>query len=298
MAQLFTQRKIAYLLLILATLFWSGNFVLGQAMSTHIPPVTMAYWRWQIALLVLLPFTAKGLWQQRQLIKQYALKLLILALLGVAFFNTFVYLGLQSTKAINALLINSTIPIWIVILAMSFIKEPVTSKNILGVIFSLIGVVFLIVRGDFSQLVKLSFNFGDIWVLVAALTWASYTLLLKHWKPQQLNPFSFLSFTVIVGVVVLAVVHWFNLAGEPAIVWKQQEFISIGYFALFPSIVSFACWNEGVARIGAPTAGHFIHLMPPLGIILSILFLNESIHLYHLIGGLFIAIGIFIALRK
>ncbi|MEW7979487.1 MAG: DMT family transporter [gamma proteobacterium symbiont of Phacoides pectinatus] len=123
-------RGFAYLLLVLATLFWSGNFVLGQAMSTSIPPLTMSYWRWQVALLLLLPFALGGMRREWGLIRAHLPRLALLALLGVALFNTCVYIGLQSTTAINALLINSAIPVWIMLLAMSFIREPVTGRTI------------------------------------------------------------------------------------------------------------------------------------------------------------------------
>ncbi len=290
-------QRFAYLLLVLATLFWSGNFVLGQAMSTEIPPVTMSYWRWQGAMLVLFPFAAKGLWQQREIIRTHFIKLTILAILGVVTFNTFVYLGLQTTTAINALLINSAIPVWIVIIAMTFIREPVTLRNIIGVLFSLCGVIYLIVRGDLNLLRQLSPNIGDLWILAAALAWAVYTLLLKRWKPTQLNPINFLLFTVIIGAAILAMIHWSGITGEASIVWEQKTLISIGYFAIFPSLVSFICWNEGVLRLGAPTAGHFIHLMPLFGVILSIVFLNERVHVFHIIGAVLIGVGIVLALN-
>jgi drug/metabolite transporter (DMT)-like permease len=291
-------RQFAYLLLVLATLFWSGNFVLGQAMSTEIPPVTMSYWRWQGALILLFPFAISRMWRERHLIQAHFLKLCALAVLGVVMFNTFVYLGLQTTTAINALLINSAIPVWIVIIAMTFIREPVTGRNIVGVLFSLCGVVYLIVHGDLDLLLQLSPNTGDLWILAAALAWAIYTLMLKRWKPQQLSPISFLLFTIIIGVAILGAIHWSGITGEPAIEWQQKELISIGYFALFPSLVSFICWNEGVLRIGAPTAGHFIHLMPLFGVILSIIFLGEMVRSYHLIGAVLIGIGIVLAIQQ
>ena len=166
----------AYLLLTLAPLFWSGNFVLGRAMSTQIPPVTMAYWRWQTALLLLLPIAGAALWRQRTLVRAHWQRLLVLGILGVACFNTFVYLGLQTTTATNALLINSAIPIFIILLAVGLFREEVSNRNRLGVALSLAGVVYLVVRGEWRHLTELQLNPGDLWILAAALAWASYSV--------------------------------------------------------------------------------------------------------------------------
>lgn len=287
----------AYLLLTLATLFWSGNFVLARAMSTSIPPITMAYWRWQVAMTILLPFAIWGLWKHRKVIRANLFRLIVLSVVGVAFFNTFVYLGLQTTTATNALLINSAIPILIILLAITFIREPVTRGNKLGVVLSLIGVVFLILRGDLRQLMALDFVIGDFWVLAAALSWAVYSLLLKRWKPNDLPAASFLMFSVAVGAIALGLLYWPNLPQEPSISWGTNEIISVIYFALFPSLASYICWNEGVAKIGAASAGHFIHLMPLFGVTLSIIFLGENIEPYHLVGAGFIAAGIWLAIK-
>ncbi|PUD99555.1 MAG: EamA/RhaT family transporter [Candidatus Sedimenticola endophacoides] len=232
------------------------------------------------------------------LIRAHLPRLALLALLGVALFNTCVYIGLQSTTAINALLINSAIPVWIMLLAMSFIREPVTGRNLAGVLFSLCGVVYLIVRGELGLLLRLDPNTGDLWILAATLAWAVYSLLLRRWKPAALSPISFLTFTMLVGVALLGALHWSGVTGEAPIIWGRGELISIGYFALFPSLVSFICWNEGVVRVGAPTAGHFIHLMPLFGTLLSVLLLGERVLPYHLVGAALIGTGILVSLKR
>ncbi|MEW7981276.1 MAG: DMT family transporter [Candidatus Sedimenticola endophacoides] len=145
--------------------------------------------------------------------------------------------------------------------------------------------VYLIVRGELGLLLRLDPNRGDLWILAATLAWAVYSLLLRRWKPAALSPISFLTFTMLVGVGLLGALHWSGVTGEAPIIWGHGELISIGYFALFPSLVSFICWNEGVARVGAPTAGHFIHLMPLFGTLLSVLLLGERVLPYHLAGA-------------
>jgi drug/metabolite transporter (DMT)-like permease len=288
----------AYILLVIATFFWSANFVLARAMSTSIPPITMSYWRWQIAALILFPFAIKGVWQHRAMIKQHFFPLLALSILGVTCFNTFVYLGLQTTSATNALLINSSIPVWIIFLALTVFKEKTTLLGLFAVALSVFGVVYLIVHGELAQLSSLNFYIGDMWIFAAALVWALYSLLLKFWKPAKLPPVTFLMFSVLVGSLALGLVYWPNITDGTAVVWNWQALSSVAYFAIFPSLISFICWNEGVARVGASIAGRFIHLMPLFGMTLSILFLDETIQLYHFVGGAFIATGILLALKK
>ncbi|RJG49945.1 DMT family transporter [Motilimonas pumila] len=288
-------KNTAYLLPALSALFWSGNFVLARYVANDIPPIALAYWRWTLAFILILPFAIGPIWQQRSLIRQHLLPLTLLSIVGVAGFNTFVYLGLQTTTATNGLLINSMIPILIIVCSL-LIGVRIKLWQGIGVVTSFGGVIFLVCQGDLSRLFSLSFNRGDLWVLLSALVWAVYSIGLKV-KPAELSGLAFLGFSIGVGSCTLAPIYWFDLLGEKSWTFSMQNGFAIGYTAVFASLVAYFCWNQGVKFIGASTAGQFIHLMPVFGSGLAVLFIGEVLAWYQLVGALAIGIGILLSLR-
>ncbi len=283
-----------YLLLVLSTLFWAGNFVLGRAVKATIPPVGLAFWRWSIALAVLIPFSLPRLRADWPLLRDCWRSLVPYAILGVSCFNTFVYVGLHSNTAINSLLVNSVIPVLIVVLSRILACTPVTRPQALGVMLSLGGVVTIICRADAGMLLSLQLNRGDGWVLLAVVSWAFYTFMLRK-RPAALHPLSFLTAIIAIGLLVLAPfyvweAHRTGGVGSDAAAWG-----SILYVALFPSILAFIFWNQAVAEVGPNRAGLFLNLMPVFGAVLSFLFLGEALHLYHLAGMGLIFSGIYLA---
>ena len=211
-----------YLLLVLTTLFWSGNFVLGRAVHTSIPPIGLAFWRWAIALLVLLPFALPHVRAQWPLVRQNLKLLVSYGILGVACFNTFVYIGLHSTTATNALLVNSAIPVLIVVLSRVLESMPVTRVQAAGISLSLMGVITIITRADSHVLLSLQVNRGDLWVLLAVVSWAFYTILLRR-RPAGLHPLSFLCSIMVIGVLALAPLYAWEISrghgSEPT--WRR-----------------------------------------------------------------------------
>ena len=288
--------KWAYLMLTGSALFWSGNFVLGRAVSDNIAPLTLSYLRWSIALLIILPFTLGGLIKQRRLIRDNIAVLIFLGVIGVAGFNTFAYLGLQHTSATNALLINSFIPILIIVLSSIYPGIPITLSKMAGVLLSSAGVILLVIRGDWDNLTNLEVNQGDLWILLAALTWAVYSIGLRK-RPAELTAPVFLTFTMIIGVLVLSPFFWLNLLGETKFEMTSGNLLVVFYVAVFASIGAFLFWNQGVKVVGAGIAGQFIHLMPVFGTIMAVGFLSEQLFWFHGVGALAIGAGIFWTLK-
>ena len=282
-----------YLLLILATFFWAGNFVLGRAVKASIPPVGLAFWRWTVALAVLLPLSLPHLRAEWPLVRENWKLMAVYGILGVACFNTFVYVGLHSTTAINALLVNSIIPVLIVVLSRALACTPVTRQQAAGVILSLAGVVTIICSADAGLLLSLQINRGDIWVLLAVVSWAFYTFLLRK-RPAGLHPLSFLGAIIIIGLVVLAPFYGWEISRGGRVGTDLGTCGSILYVALFPSVLAFTFWNQAVGEVGPATAGLFLHLMPVFGALLSSVFLGESLHLFHLAGMGLIFSGIYL----
>ncbi len=287
----------AYLMLAGSALFWSGNFVIGRAFAADIQPLTISYLRWCSALLVILPFTIKSMINQWSIIRANLPLLIFMGAFGVSGFNTFAYLGLNKTTATNALLINSFIPILIILLSTIKPGIPINAAKLIGILISTGGVLMLVSRGEVANLIAFKINQGDLWVLLAAFVWAVYSISLR-WRPAELTAPAFLSFTMIIGVLILSPVYWLNFLNEPAFVVNSANIVAIAYVALFASIGAFLFWNQGVKIVGAGTAGQFIHLMPVFGTIMAVVFLDEKLFWFHVVGAIAIGSGIYLSLRK
>lgn len=280
-----------YVLLVLTTLFWSGNFVISRGMHAEIPPFTLSFWRWMTAFLILSLFAVKYLWQQRELVRTNYRFICIQGLVGVAGFNTLVYLAMQTTTAINGVLVNSCIPVLIAVCSWIFYRDVMTPRQCLGVLVSLCGVVLIISRGELHHLLAVNFNRGDILILCAAVLWAVYSANLKRY-PRELHPLAYQSGIVLVGVLVLLPLYLAELGSGKVMAVTVGSVSTILYVALFASILAFIFWNRAVRTVGANKAGPFIHLMPVFSTILAVIFLGEKIQAYHLQGIAMVFVGI------
>lgn len=283
-----------YLLVTLAALFWSGNFVLGRALGDSIPPIALSFWRWALALLIVLPFTLPRVLAQAGLIRRHLGVLVLLGLLGVTNFNTFVYLGLQSTTATNAVLLQSATPVLIVALSFVLLREGVSFRQAAGILVSLAGVAAIVLQGDPARLTGLTLNRGDLWVLAAVLSWALYSVCLR-WRPAQIEPLVLLTATIAVGVVLLLPLYLWDLSRAGGFAVNATSLGAIGYVAVFPSVLAYIFWNRAVAELGANRTGQFMHLMPVFGTLLAMLLLGERMRGFHLAGIGLIAAGIWLA---
>ena len=287
-----------YVLLTLTVLFWSGNMVMGRAVRADVPPIALAFWRWVIALALTLPFALPHLHTQAPLLRRHWKPLTALGLLGVGGYNTFAYLALQHTTAINATLVNAFIPVATIALAWLLLGKRLGRGEAAGVLISLIGVMTIIGHGDPATLLGLRLNTGDLWMLVAVLTWGLYTVGLR-WRPEGLNPMLCLAAFTVVGLAVLA----------PAWVWEmcvEQKFIrptvpaflGMLYAGIFPGVLGYVFYNAGVAAVGPSRSALFIHLMPVFGTLLAALFLGERPAWYHFLGIGLVFVGIVLTTRS
>jgi len=286
-----------YFFLILAILFWSGNFILGRFVHADIDPMTLSLFRWSIVLVLLSPYIFVKRVNIFSAIRNNFLILFILGVLGISGFNTVLYYGLQYTTATNSLLINSSIPLIIILLNFFIFKSPLSKYQFLGIILSTIGVIFLVIKGDVSNLLNLEFNKGDFLIIVSSLIWALYSILIKY-KPKDLNPFEFISAITLLGVIVLFIVYYStgHSLHLSSFIYDVKIYYVVLYMAIFPSLLSFYFWNKGIFEIGANKTGQFTHIMPIFGIFLAYFILNESIEIYHLYGILLIGMGIYTSL--
>jgi drug/metabolite transporter (DMT)-like permease len=282
---------LPYLLLTLTVLFWSGNFVLGRGIRDLIPPISLNFWRWVGALMILLPFSWRTVWRQRTLLRTHWKLLALLALPAITIFNTFIYTALQTTTAINTVLVNAMIPIFISIMAWIVFKERLTLRQTVGVCISLAGLVFIVTRGNYAALKMLTLSSGDFWTLGASLSWAIYSVMLRK-RPAGLDPIAFLTVMIIFGLLYALPFYGWEVWNKGGFNLTIPSLAAMGYVALFPSVLSYIFWNYGVGRVGANQAGIFIHLMPVFSVVLAMLFLGERMHLFHFFGITLIFVGI------
>lgn len=280
-----------YLLLVLTVLFWAGNFNLARAIHVEVPPLGLSFWRWAVAALILLPFAWASMRVALPLACVHWRLVLALSVLGVAGFNSLVYLGLQTTTATNGVLLQSVTPITMILLAGLVLHEKSTVMQWVGIVVSLLGVVVIITRADVRVLQHLAFNRGDVWILAATLDWSLYTVLLRK-LPEGLKGLPILGFTVGLGALVILPFYLHESLTFQTMPVTAVSVASIAYVAVFPSLLSYMFWNHATQRLGVNRTGQFSHLMPVFGILLATLLLGERLQFYHAIGMILVAVGL------
>ena len=282
-----------YLLLILTTLFWSGNMVVGRAMRGEVPPFALAFWRWVIALALTLPLALPHLRTQWPQLKKGWKAVVLLGLLGVGSYNTLAYIALQYTGATNASLLNSFIPVATIALSWAFLDKRLRGIEWLGVLTSLAGVTAIVSRGELATLLALTPNIGDLWMLGAVFAWALYTIGLQ-WRPAGVHPMLLLAAFMLVGLLALAPAYAWEMAQGRQVVLSASSTLGIVYIGTLPSFVGYIFYNRAVGEVGASKASLFIHLMPVFGTVLATLFLGEIPRVFHGVGIGLIFLGIYL----
>ena len=292
-----SKNKIAYTFLILATLFWSGNFIVGKSASLFdIPPFTLNFYRWIFAWLILAPFTINEIYKKKDYIFKNFKLILILGITSITIFNSIVYYSLNFTQVISGVLMISTIPVMIIFFSWIFKIEKTNFNQLLGVIFSLVGVVVIVTKADLDKLFNLNFNKGDLWMVVAMLSWAIYSALLRKQK-FQISQLSLLQMIISSGLILLFPAFLIEMKLGYTVDFNLPFVLTLSYVVLFPGLASFICWIKGIAIIGSNRSGIFLHLMPIFSTILAIIIFKEKFMFFHLIGASSIVIGIILSAR-
>ena len=286
------------LLLVLATLLWGGNFVIGRAVAGDIPPITLAFLRWCVAFIVFLPIAYSRVKREWHMIKANWPAVIVMAITGVACFNTLVYIGVYYTTSINASLMNSSTPIIIYILSFILLKERLSKFQLIGTALSLAGVAFILSKGSLETLLSFSFNKGDLIVLVAVFCWGVYSLLVKQYA-GRLPGYSTFLVTIALGVIMLLPFTIYELMTTSVeIVWSPSTIGAIVYVGIIASIVAFLSWNNGVVALGANKASIYLNFIPLFAAIFAVLFLDEDLLIAQVIGGLAVICGVILANKK
>lgn len=279
---------------IAATILWSGNFIVARGLSESVGPLSLAFWRWVVAILVLLPFAIKPLLAQRAWLKQHFGYLSLVSLLGVTLFNSLIYYAGQTSSAINLSLIAITFPVFILIFSRLFLAEVIGWNKLVGIVLVAAGILLLISKGQWQVLSELSFSQGDIWMLIASIVFAIYSMLIKN-KPAGLSVAAFQLASFIIGLLFLLPFYLLELCLLPMQEFTDSTLLSILYIGIFASLLAFILWNKAIAIIGAVNAGMVYYSLPIFSGLLAILILGESISLLHGYSTLLILLGIVLA---
>jgi drug/metabolite transporter (DMT)-like permease len=286
---------IGVLLAVIATIVWSGNFVVARGVAKQIEPVSLAFYRWCTASILITPLAWRKFQADKNIIFQNKAYFFWAALTGITLFNTCVYVAGHYTSAINLALIGTTSsPIFALIMAAIFLKERISFLRLIGVIVCLSGILFLLSRGSIETLLAFRFSKGDFWVICGALSFAVYNIFVRK-KPKDISGLAFLFTVFVLGTILLIPAFIIEASSTPAIAWNRDLSLTILYLGAGTSVVSFLCWNAAIARLGAARTALFGNLIPIFSVIEAVIFLNEEFTSIHIISGTLVLTGLVIA---
>ncbi|MEQ1678105.1 MAG: DMT family transporter [Chitinophagaceae bacterium] len=282
-------------LAVLATFIWSGNFIVAKAVNKDIPPITLNFYRWLTASVIIFPFAYKKFKAEWKIVRQSWHYLFWISLTGIALFNTFVYVGAHYTSAINLALIGTTSsPILSIIFARIFLKEKIGLLKMMGLVLCITGVLILLSKGNFQNLIHLHFGTGDLWVLLAAFCFSIYNTMVKK-KPVTITPVNFLFVIFSFGTIMVLPFFVWEMNTSPAVAWNYKLILAVLFLGIGASVICFYIWNIAIGKLGAGRTALFGNLIPVFSSIEAALFLHEDFTGIHIISMLVVFTGIVLA---
>ncbi len=290
------QVGLAAVMLIMTPLFWAGHSVVGRIIANDIPTFSLVSLRWIVAAAIFGLFVGRGAWAERYVLIKHWRYVVLAGIVGPALFPCFLYFGLKTTTVTNTSIIQTIVPALIPFIAWAVLKDRVTWAQVLGIAVSMGGVLFMITQGDISTLMSVTFVEGDLYILGGFIMWSIYTVVIRL-KPPEISANTFLLGSMIVaGLVTLPL--WVSEASMGRVIPVTWDTVwPIGYIIVFPTLLAYFFYNHAVAIVGPTKAGLASHLVPPLGILLGVVFLNEILAPYHFISFGLVAIGVVTVLR-
>jgi drug/metabolite transporter (DMT)-like permease len=283
------------LLATLAAIIWAGNFVIARGVNQQIPPITLAFCRWSLATVLMMPIAFNAFKNEWPILKKNGAYLFWVSLSGIALFNTCLYISGHYTTAINMALISTTSsPIFATIFAIIFIGERINAFRLTGMLVCLSGILLLISKGSLQTLLSFTFSIGDLWALAGAIAFAVYNVLVRK-KPTTISATTFLLAIFGLGTLLILPGFLIEQVNAAPIVWNNSLLISLLYLGAGTSVVSFLCWNAAIKRIGAGTTVLFGNLIPIISTIEAVLFLNEPFQKIHMISAGIVIFGLILA---
>jgi len=285
-----------YLLLAMASLFWSGNHIVGRAIAGIVPPIGISAARWLLPAIVLWPFARPHLARDWPRIKSHWRLLLFLGVTGGAIFTVGQYVGLQYTTALNVSVLNSFAPVVIVACGAAIFGDRLKLRQYIGITTSFCGVLAIVTKLESRTLLDLTLNRGDVIIVANMALVGVYTTYLRLLPPLHWLSFIFV-FALISGVCTLPFAVWEHVSGY-AFQLTSLTIFAVLYVAIFPSVISYAAYTRGIEQIGPNRAGPFLHLIPLYSALFASIFLGEQLMAYHAAGFVLILTGVWLAARK
>lgn len=284
--------------LTLPPLLWASNAIVGRMAAGAIPPFTLNFLRWALALVILYPFVARRLRTDWPLVRKHLWLLTITSFLSITLYNALQYLALITSSPINIALITAAGPIFTLLVGRAFFSAGISRAAALGAALSLAGVAWVLIRGDFANLAQISLVSGDLFMLLAIALWSIYTWLLRE-RPPAMATNTVLVMQMVLGLILAApmVVVELVWGGYAPIVWSQATIGFVCYVAIVPALLGYLCWQQAVARTGSQLPMFFLNLTPVFAALMSVALLGEFPQAYHLVGLALIVSGIFMANR-
>ncbi len=288
-----TETSLAYIALIIASASWAGNWVLARGVNDIMPPMALAFWRWVAVSALLTPLALRATLRDWPIIRRHPVRLMVLGVLGTSTFSILGYWGVQYTSGMNAVLLNGATPVFTVLIGTMVLGDRITPRLTLAVATGLLGMALIASHGDIARLLGADFNVGDLIILVAIFSWASYTIGLR-WRPARLSAMAFLYVSSLSGLAACVPFWLWEQAQGVHAQFEMRSYVAIGYLALFPSITAYVCYAWAVPRVGHTIAGMFSNVTAVMGALFAILFLGEEGHLYHLVALLLVSLGVYL----
>jgi len=293
---------MAYMLLTLAAMFWGGNYVIGRVLVESADPIIMTEARWALTAILLSLIYFKKVAANFAKIKASIGSILTFSILGQVMFPATLYIGLQYTSSLNAAIYMSVCPCMVILINRVIFKDEVSKSNYLGIFLSTLGVIYLILKGEITNLESFQhLNQGDAWTMLSSASWALYCSLMRK-KDKTIDGNAFVTICSIIGSIILIPITLLHLHGgakiDPTPYYNPNFMLGIAYLVIFPSWLSYVFWNKGITEIGATRGGIYNHIIPLSGGLFSIIFLHTPIETFHFISAIFIVTGIWLCSKK
>jgi drug/metabolite transporter (DMT)-like permease len=290
------QAVSGYLSVLLATIIWSGNFLVSRGLRAEIPPVTMAFLRWSTAVLAILAIAGAATWRERETLLRHMPYLALTAFLGITLFNTLVYIAGHTTAALNMALLATSSPVFVLILARILLNEPITVRKVGGIVLAVSGVILLVTDGHPDALLRLQVAEGDIWMVLAAPIFAGYTVLVRK-KPPEIGSRAFLCAIFVMGLAPLAPWAVWELSGSACLSWSPAVAWTVLYLGIGPSVASFFLWNRAIGLIGPSRASLVYYSLPLFCGFEAFVLLDEEVTAVHALSAFLVIGGIVLGTR-
>ena len=286
---------IGFAFAIITVIIWSGNFIIARGVYKQIPPISLAFYRWSLASVIIFFLGYKKFIAEKSFVIANQKYFFWVSLLGITLFNTFIYVAGHTTSAINLALIGTTSsPVFVIIISAVFLKETITPLRIVGLLFCIAGVIVLLSKGSISTLLAFRFTAGDVWILLSGFVFSFYTILVKR-KPADISVVTFLFVVFIGGTLLLVPFFIIEKIVMLPVIWNGNLVGSILYLGIGASVIGFLCWNSAIARIGSVRTALFGNLIPIFSTLEAVWLLGENITMIHIISGLLVITGLVLA---